>query len=283
MIRTPTIEILPFWQWRRIKQGMEKPARQTTESIRKLKGQRPIVALTAYDTAAARLVDESGVDVILVGDSVGTTLLGFDSTVPVTLEAMIHHTAAVARGNQAALLVADVPFGYGRHDPQQLIRAAVRLMQEGGGCAVKLETVAADSEVVAGMVAAGIPVMGHIGLLPQRIHQLGGYRKFGKRPGEAAALLEDATALERAGCFALVAEMVDGGVARELAAKVSIPIIGIGSGPDCDGQILVYHDILGLTPGKVPSFVKVYDDVAARIRSAVSGYVDDVRSRRFPS
>lgn len=265
------------------KTGMDRPVRHTTETIRKLKGQRPIVALTAYDTAAARLVDESGVDIILVGDSVGTTQLGFESTVPVTLAAMIHHTAAVARGNKAALLVADLPFGYGRHDPQQLMSAAVRLMQEGGAHAVKLETVAADDGVVAGMVAAGIPVMGHIGLLPQRVHQLGGYRKFGKREGEAATLLADAAALERAGCFALVAEMVDTDVARELSDKVSIPLIGIGSGVHCDGQILVYHDILGLTPGKVPSFVRVYDDLGERIRGAVSNYADDVRNGRFPS
>ncbi len=262
---------------------MDKPTQHTTASIRKLKGKRPIAALTAYDAAAARLVDQSGVDVILVGDSVGTTQLGFESTVPVTLAAMVHHCAAVAKGCSSALLVADIPFGYGRHDPQALVAAAVRLMQEGGAHAVKLETVAADAEVISAMTAAGIPVMGHIGLLPQRVHQLGGYRKFGSRKGEAASLLDDAVALEKAGCFALVAEMVDAAVAKDICAGVGIPVIGIGSGSDCDGQILVYNDILGLTPGRVPSFVKVYDDIGSRIRSAVSAYVADVHNKRSNS
>lgn len=262
---------------------MDKPVRQTTVSIRNLKGKRPIVVLTAYDAASARLVDESGVDIILVGDTVGPMLLGYDTTVPVTIDAMIHHTAAVSRGCSSALLVADIPFGYGRHDPGRLFRAATRLMQEGGARAVKLETVAEDAEMVAGLVSAGIPVMGHIGLLPQRVHQLGGYRKFGKRPEDVETLIKDSVALERAGCFAIVTEMIDAECARKVTDAVSIPTIGIGSGPACDGQVLVYHDILGLTPGRVPPFVKVYDDVGSRIRSAVAEYVSDVRNRRFPS
>ncbi len=254
----------------------------TTQTIRSLKHKRPIVALTAYDTITATLADRAGVDLLLVGDSVGTTVLGFDTTIPVTLDMMVHHAAAVSRAKTDALVVADLPFKEGRHSPDRLLDTCARLMQEGGAQAVKLEGGQNIAPSVARLVLAGIPVLGHIGLLPQRYFALGGYRKFGKDEAERDKLLADARALEAAGAFAIIGELIDADWARHLTEQLSIPFIGIGCGPHCDGQILVSTDVLGLTLGKYPSFAKKYADLGAAVQSAITAYAEEVKSRSFP-
>lgn len=255
----------------------------TTKSLSALKTERPIVAVTAYDAPTAQYADAAGVDLILVGDSVGTTQLGFETTVPVTLDMMLHHTAAVARAQPKALLVADVPFTLAHDDFSTLLNACRRLLQKGGAQAVKIEGGAALAPTVARLINAGIPVLGHFGLLPQNIHQLGGYRKFGRSEAEKSALVEDALALEKAGCFAVLCEMIDGTVAGAIAGELKVPLIGIGSGPHCDGQILVCNDLLGLNAGYVPSFVKQYANLGAATQKAFADYAADVRNRKFPS
>ncbi|MEM7790487.1 MAG: 3-methyl-2-oxobutanoate hydroxymethyltransferase [Verrucomicrobiota bacterium] len=254
----------------------------TTQNLARLKGERPIVAITAYDTVVAHYASEAGVDLILVGDSVGTTQLGFPTTVPVTLDMMVHHTAAVMRAEPEALVVADVPFTVAHEDFFKVLEACRRLMQEGGAQAVKIEAGASMAPSLKKLTAAGIPVIGHIGLLPQAIHQLGGYRKFGRTDDEKEKLVEDALALEGAGCFAVLCEMVDGTVAGAIAAQLSIPVIGIGSGPHCDGQILVSNDMLGLNSGHIPSFVKEYAQLGKQVTQAISAYADEVRGGKFP-
>ncbi len=254
----------------------------TTQTLRALEGQRPIVCVTAYDTPTARCADAAGVDLILVGDSVGNNVLGFENTVPVTLDMMVHHAAAVARAKPAALLVADLPFGDAHLKPGDVVKSCRRLIQEGGVEAVKVEGGVPLAPVIARLVLAGIPVMGHIGLQPQQVNVLGGYRKFGQRVPEADALRADAEALEQAGVFAIVAEMMDPRLAAELSRTSRVPIIGIGSGPDCDGQILVAHDILGLNE-HAPSFVKSYANLRETMRAAFSAYADDVRQKVFPT
>lgn len=256
---------------------------QTTQTLLRLKGQRPIVAVTAYDTIMARYADEAGVDLILVGDSVGTTQLGFESTVPVTLDMMVHHTAAVARAKPAALLVADLPFGLAQAAFPEVLAACMRLMQEAGAQAVKLEGGAGLVPTIERLCAAGIPVLGHIGLLPQQLHRIGGYRKFGRTDLEKEILLKDARALEGTGCFALVAEMMEGTLAGAIAAELRIPLIGIGSGPHCDGQILVCNDLLGLNPGRVPSFVRQFAQLGEQAKAGFAAYAEAVRGGKFPS
>ncbi len=255
----------------------------TTQSIRGLKGKRPIVCVTAYDAVTAVLADEAEVDLILVGDSVGTTMLGFETTVPVTVDMMVHHTAAVARARPAALLVADVPFAAGCHEFDRVLDTCARLMREGGAEAVKIEGGEAMAPVVARLVRAGIPVLGHIGLLPQRYYALGGYRRFGRTPAEREHLLADVRALQDAGAFAIVAEMLDSGCAAALTGELEVPMIGIGCGPDCDGQILVCNDLLGYSVKKVPGFVKQYGDLAGEARKGFAAYARDVREKKFPS
>ena len=257
--------------------------RITTQTLSKLKGDRPIVAVTAYDAVIARYAHEAGVDFILVGDSVGTTQLGFDSTIPVTLEMMLHHTAAVARAKPNALIVADVPFGVAHGEFATLLDACCRLMQEAGAEAVKIEGGASMASVVERLVDAGIPVLGHIGLMPQQFHKLGGYRKFGRSEAEKTVLLDDALALEKAGCFAVLCEMTDGTVAGAIMNELRVPLIGIGSGPHCDGQILVANDLLGMNTGYVPSFVKQYAQLGEQVRAAFANYAEDVRNHKFPS
>ncbi|MEO0508941.1 MAG: 3-methyl-2-oxobutanoate hydroxymethyltransferase [Verrucomicrobiota bacterium] len=257
--------------------------RITTQSISLLKGRRPVVAITAYDTVMACLADEAGVDLILVGDSVGTTQLGFETTVPVTLDMMLHHAAAVARAKPDALLVADIPFAVAHNDFPALLDACRRLMQEADVEAVKIEGGADIAPKIERLVRAGIPVLGHIGLLPQRFHQLGGYRKFGRSDAEKSVLVDDALALEKAGCFAVLCEMIDGTVAGTIASELQVPLIGIGSGPHCDGQILVCNDLLGINVRSVPSFVKQYAQLGDEVRTAFSHYAEDVRTRKFPS
>ncbi len=254
----------------------------TTQILRALKGQRPIVCVTAYDTPTAHCADAAGVDLILVGDSVGNNVLGFANTVPVTLDMIVHHAAAVARAKPEALLVADLPFGDAHLKPGDVVKACRRLVQEGGIEAVKIEGGAALAPLVERLVQAGIPVMGHIGLQPQQVNVLGGYRKFGQRGAEADALRADVAVLENAGVFAFVAELVDPRLAAELTRTARVPLIGIGSGPDCDGQILVAHDILGINE-RAPSFTKAYAHLHDTMRAAFAAYAEDVRNRVFPA
>ena len=253
------------------------------QQISLMKGQRPIVAVTAYDAVVAHYADTAGVDLILVGDSVGTTQLGFDTTIPVTLEMMLHHTAAVCRAKPNALVVADIPFGVAHDDFSVLLSACRGLMQDGGAQAVKIEGDALIAPVVGRLIAAGIPVLAHIGLLPQQFHQLGGYRKFGRTDDEKELLLKDALAFEEAGCFAILCEMMDGTLTGTIASELHVPLIGIGSGPHCDGQILVSNDLLGFGSGYVPSFVKQYARLGELAQNAFVAYADEVRSGSFPS
>jgi 3-methyl-2-oxobutanoate hydroxymethyltransferase len=254
----------------------------TTLTLRKLKGQRPIVAVTAYDVITARYAAEAGVDVILVGDSVGDNLLGFDSTIPVTLDMMAHHTAAVARARPEALLAADVPFGEAHFEYEHVLSACQRLMQQAGAEAVKIEGGIRLAPLIARLTGAGVPVWGHIGLEPQQVRVLGRYRKFGVEPAEAEKLLADALALEKAGCFALLLEMTEPNLARTITETVKIPTIGIGSGANCDGQILVSIDLLGFTPEAMPGFAHAFASVGEEMRKGFAGYVRAVRERKFP-
>ncbi len=248
---------------------------------KKLAGEK-IVMLTAYDATMARLLDRAGIDVILVGDSLATVVLGQPNTQAVTLDAMIHHTAAVARGTEHALVVTDMPFLTYQVSVAEAVRNAGRLLKEGGAAAVKLEGGRPVLDVVHRLVEIGIPVMGHLGLQPQSVHQLGGYARRAVEPDEAAALVDDAVALEQAGAFAIVLEAIPSTVARAVTSRVGVPTIGIGSGPDCDGQVLVSYDMLGLFEGPVPSFVKQYANLAATVTAATRAYVDDVRAGAYP-
>jgi 3-methyl-2-oxobutanoate hydroxymethyltransferase len=254
----------------------------TTLTLRKLKGQRPIVAATAYDAITAQYAAESGVDIILVGDSVGNTLLGFDSTVPVTLDMMAHHTAAVARARPEPLLAADVPFAEAHFDYERVLAACQRLLQQAGAEAVKIEGGARLAPLITRLVGAGVPVWGHIGLEPQQVRVLGRYRKFGVEAAEAERLLADALALEKAGCFALLLEMTEPNLARTITETVKIPTIGIGAGPHCDGQILVCTDLLGLAPGPMPSFAHAFAATGDEMKKGFAAYVMAVRARQFP-
>jgi len=252
----------------------------TVRHVAELKGKRPIVGLTAYDAIMGKLISDAGVDFILVGDSVGTTLLGFDTTIPVTMEDMVRHTAAVRRSNPKCLLVADLPFGEASMSFDRFLDSAKRLMQEGGADAIKVEGGRDLADDVEKLVATGIPVLGHIGLLPQTVKAIGGYRKFGGVREEAESLYTDAISLEEAGCFAIIAEMMEEKVATELAGQILPPLIGIGSGPNCDGQILVTQDLLGLTAQGVPSFVTPYANLSKEISNALGKYVQDVRETK---
>lgn len=242
-----------------------------------LKGKRSIVGLTAYDAIMSKLVSKAGVDFILVGDSVGTTLLGYDTTIPVTIDDMVHHTSAVRRGQPGCLVVADLPFGEASLSFDRLLESSRRLMQNGAD-AVKIEGGKDVADDIEKLVATGIPVMGHIGLLPQTVKAIGGYRKFGSSREEADSLYTDAISLEEAGCFAVIAEMMDDRVATQLATQILPPLIGIGSGDKCDGQILVTHDLIGLTPSPLPSFVKPCASLGLDGLNALTGYVQKTRS-----
>jgi 3-methyl-2-oxobutanoate hydroxymethyltransferase len=261
--------------------GFDRPVTTATLRARKSAGQR-IVMITAYDTAAARLVDDAGVDAILVGDSLGMTVLGFDSTLPVTLDDMVRHTAAVRRGAKRALVIADMPFMSFQVSPEDALRSAGRLMAEGGAGAVKLEGGVAVADTVRRIVTAGIPVMGHVGLTPQSVHQLGGYKVQAKEAASAAALLDDCRALQDAGAFAVVLECVPAELAAIASAELEIPTIGIGAGAGCDGEVQVYHDLLGLGGDFTPRHAKRYAEMGAAVREAVATYADEVRSGTFP-
>jgi 3-methyl-2-oxobutanoate hydroxymethyltransferase len=242
-----------------------------------------ITCLTAYDYPTARLLDETGVDVILVGDSVGMVVLGHESTLPVTLEDMLHHTRAVRRGTRRALVVADMPFGSYHTDTSESLRNAVRFVKEAGAEAVKVEGGERRLELIARLTEAEIPVMGHVGLTPQSVNALGGYRVQGKTPDAAKQLIRDARAVEASGAFAVVLEAVPRELAAQITRELRIPTIGIGAGPDCDGQVLVLHDILGLTFNPLPKFARQYANVKQIISGAVREYCNDVRSGAFPS
>lgn len=257
------------------------PVRVTDLKSMKSRGER-IAMLTAYDALTARLLDQAGVDILLVGDSVGMVLLGYETTIPVTLDDMIRHTQAVVRGTSRALIVADMPFLSYRIGGDDAVRNAGRLIQQGGAKAVKVEGGGSVVEVVRRLVDAGIPVMGHLGLTPQRVHQLGGFRAQARSAEEAEALLVDAEALELAGAFALVLEAIPDDVAGRVTQAVAIPTIGIGAGPHCDGQVLVTHDALGLT-ANAPSFVKRYAQLADAVTEAAASYVSEVKSGVFPA
>ena len=242
-----------------------------------------IVCLTAYDYPTARLLDEAGVDVVLVGDSLAMVALGHDSTLPVTLDEMLHHARAVRRGVRRALLVADMPFGSYHADTPESLRNAVRFVKEAGVEAVKVEGGERRLELIARLTEAEIPVMGHIGLTPQSVNALGGYRVQGKTTDSAEQLLRDARAVEAAGAFAVVLEAVPRELATQITRELRIPTIGIGAGPDCDGQILVVNDMLGLTFEPTPKFARQYANVGEIISKAVREYCADVRSGSFPS
>lgn len=248
---------------------------------KKRRGEK-IVMLTAYDATMAGLFDRAGVDALLVGDSLGMVVLGYETTLPVTLDAVIHHSRAVSRGAKHAFVVADMPFLTYQVRVDEAVRNAGRLLQEGGVAGVKIEGGRPMADVVRRLVDVGIPVMGHLGVLPQSVHQLGGYARRGTRPEEAEALIADAVALEQAGAFAIVLEMIPAALARAVTAQVAIPTIGIGAGPDCDGQVLVSSDMLGLFEGFVPSFVKRYARLAETIVAATQAYANDVRAGRYP-
>ncbi|MEZ6116865.1 MAG: 3-methyl-2-oxobutanoate hydroxymethyltransferase [Pirellulaceae bacterium] len=246
-------------------------------SAMKQKGER-IAMLTAYDFSMASLVDQAGIDGILVGDSMSMVVQGHDSTLPVTLDEMIYHANMVGRAVQRALVVVDMPFPSNYLGVHRAIENAGNILKRSQAQAVKLEGGADQSSVIAGLVAAGIPVMAHVGLRPQSVHQLGGYRV----QRDAEQLMEDAVAAENAGAFSVVLECIPDAVATEISAKLRIPTIGIGAGPHCDGQILVFHDLLGLTPGKLPKHVKKYAELGETIRNAVAAYCEDVKQRQFP-
>jgi 3-methyl-2-oxobutanoate hydroxymethyltransferase len=242
---------------------------------------RKITMLTAYDATMAALLDRAGIDALLVGDSLGMVVLGHETTIPVTLDAMLHHTAAVTRGAKRALVIADMPFLTYQVTVSDAVRNAGRLLQEGGAAAVKLEGGRAVIDVVKRLVDVGVPVMGHLGLLPQSVHQAGGFVRQATNPRDADALLVDALALEEAGAFSIVLEAIPSDVARRVTAELTIPTIGIGAGPDCDGQVLVSHDMLGLFDGYVPSFVKQYARLNETVVAATQAYVEDVKAGRY--
>jgi 3-methyl-2-oxobutanoate hydroxymethyltransferase len=248
---------------------------------KKSRGEK-IAMLTAYDATMARLLDQGGADALLVGDSVGMVVLGYENTLAVTLEDMLHHSRAVARAASRALVVTDMPFLSYQVSAAEAVRNAGRLLQEGGASAIKLEGGRPVLEAVRRMVDVGIPVMGHLGLQPQSVHQVGGYVKQAVREEDADALVADALALQDAGAFAVVLESIPEEVARTATAALEIPTIGIGAGPHCDGQVLVSYDMLGLFDRFIPSFVKQYANMADTVRTATRAYVDDVRQGRYP-
>ena len=256
--------------------------KKTTKTILKKKSVEKIAMITAYDAMFAKLADNADTDIILVGDSVGNTVLGFESTVPVTIDMMVHHTSAVARAKPNALILADLPFACAHYSFDKLLDTCKRLVQEAGADAIKIECGAEIADKIAKLTRAGIAVMGHIGLEPQQVLKLGGYRKFGKSEEEKQKIFDDAKALENAGVFALLMEMTDSDCASQITKSVSVPTIGIGSGADCDGQVLVCADILGLTENP-PSFVKQYAKIGKEIVDAYSQYVAEVRNGQFPT
>jgi 3-methyl-2-oxobutanoate hydroxymethyltransferase len=244
---------------------------------------RKIVCVTAYDYPMARLVDEAGVDIVLVGDSLGMVVLGYENTLPLTVEEMLHHTKAVRRGVRKALLVADMPYGSFHEDKNEAVRNALRFVKEAGAEAIKVEGGERRMDLIAQIVEAEIPVMAHIGLTPQSMHAFGGFRVQGKTVDAAEQIIRDARAVEAAGAFSVVLESIPRELAARITSELGIPTIGIGAGPECDGQVLVLHDMIGLSLGHTPKFTRRYGHVAEAISQAVTAYAEDVRQGRFPA
>ncbi len=255
----------------------------TVPKIKALKGEQKIATLTAYDALSARYADEAGIPLILVGDSLAMTVLGYETTLPVTMDEMVHHTAAVVRGVQNGLVVADMPFMSYQGTTEHALENAGRFIKEAGADAVKIEGGTLRVSLVKNLVANGIPVLGHIGLLPQSVKETGGFKMQGKTGEAACQLMDDALALEQAGAFALVLECVPVELAQKITASLKVPTIGIGAGPHCDGQILVFTDLLGMGQGHVPGFVKKFADLKPQIQAALSAYKQEVEQGDFPS
>jgi 3-methyl-2-oxobutanoate hydroxymethyltransferase len=263
--------------------GTPAPGKLALPELVQLKERgQPIAMVTAYDAPSGRLADAAGADLILVGDSAAMTVLGHDSTVPATMDEMIVLTRAVTRGARRPLVVADMPFGSFQVSDEEALHNAIRFVKDAGADAVKLEGAGTMLSRVRAIVASGIPVMGHLGLTPQSATMLGGFKAQGRTSEKAVRLYEDALALEAAGCFAIVLEAVPAPVAARISRALTVPTIGIGAGVDTDGQVLVWHDLLGLYEGHAPRFVKQYADLASEITKAVGTYVEEVRGRRFP-
>ncbi|CAN5195869.1 3-methyl-2-oxobutanoate hydroxymethyltransferase [soil metagenome] len=258
--------------------------RVTTKSLVEMKANgEKIAMLTAYDFTMAQIVDGAGIDVILVGDSASNVMAGHETTLPITLDQMIYHAASVVRGIERSLVVVDLPFGSYQSDPKEALRSAIRIMKESGGHAVKLEGGKEIKESVKRILAAGIPVMGHLGLTPQSIYKFGTYTVRAKEEDEAEKLKSDALMLEKAGCFSLVLEKVPAKLAKEVAESLTIPVIGIGAGNGVDGQVLVTHDMLGMNHEFNPRFLRRYEDLFSSMTKAFENYKNDVKSKAFPT
>jgi 3-methyl-2-oxobutanoate hydroxymethyltransferase len=265
-----------------VTQASQREHRVTVHTLARAKGEgRPFAMLTAYEHAFARIFDQAGIDVLLVGDSLGNVVQGLETTLPVTLDEVIYHTRLVSRAARRALVVGDMPFGSYQASPEDAVRSAIRLMKEGGAHAVKLEGGETARRAIAAIVAAQIPVMGHVGLTPQSVHALGGFRVQGRGEAGRERVLADARAVQAAGAFAVVLEGMPRDLAREITAELRIPTIGIGAGAACDGQVLVMHDMLGLADW-APSFVKQYASLGAVASQAARAFADDVAHRKFP-
>jgi 3-methyl-2-oxobutanoate hydroxymethyltransferase len=256
---------------------------RTLSLLQKKRNGEKISVLTAYDYPTARLMDLAGIDVVLIGDSVGDNMLGYENTLPVTMDDMIHHTCAVSRGVQRAMVVADMPFMSYQVSVEQAMMNAGRLIKEAGAHAVKLEGGSQVAEAVKRTVSAGIPVMGHLGFTPQSVYKFGGFRRQGKTVADADAIFADARALEAAGVFSIVLELVPAELAKRITESISVPTIGIGAGPYCDGQVLVTNDLLGLDPDREPRHARKYADLAEIMSTAFRSYIEDVSSGAFPA
>lgn len=258
--------------------------RVTTKSLVEMKANgEKISMLTAYDFTMAKIIDGAGIDVILVGDSASNVMAGHETTLPITLDQMIYHASSVIRAIERSLVVVDLPFGSYQSDPKEALRSAIRIMKESGGHAVKLEGGKEIKDSIKRILNAGIPVMGHLGLTPQSIYKFGTYTVRAKEDEEAERLLEDALMLERIGCFAVVLEKVPAALAKKVAEAISIPVIGIGAGNGVDGQVLVSHDMLGMTHEFNPRFLRRYLDLYSEMTSAIESYIKDVKSKDFPN
>ena len=256
----------------------------TTETLRKMKfDKEKITMITAYDFTTAKMVDAGGVDSVLIGDSAANVMAGHETTLPITLDQMIYHTQCVVRGIDRALIVADLPFGTYQSNPEKALESAVRMMKEGGAHAIKIEGGIEIEKSIKKIVNAGIPVMGHLGLTPQSIYQFGTYKVRAKENAEAEKLMSDAKLLEELGCFAIVLEKIPSDLAKKVSESISIPTIGIGAGPHCDGQVLVYQDMVGMNKGFSPKFLRRYLDLHTEITGAVAKYVKDVKEVNFPN
>lgn len=256
----------------------------TTTSLLKMKAKgEKISMLTAYDFTTARMVDAGGVDTILVGDSAANVMAGHTTTLPITLDQMIYHAQSVVRGVQRALVIVDLPFGTYQSNPEKALESAIRIMKETEANAIKLEGGAEVADSIKKIVDAGIPVMGHLGLTPQSVNQLGGYGLRAKEDAEAQKLLQDAQLLQEIGCFGLVLEKIPSTLAKKVTESLRIPTIGIGAGVDCDGQVLVYHDMVGMNDGFAPKFLRKYLHLYAEITGAIAQYVKDVKEKNFPN